>query len=264
MTEIVFTNPCFIGDIIAGTGPMHVWKKKTGVKITLLYEENRYFSPLEPLSILSKDPYIDEIHTLPWNTIPRAMDKPNNEITPWVESFLGRKPDLHFDLHKHLINSTYGYHIYNFAGLNPQKEFEPLQFFPSKDDIAVGEDYTNHIGVSNRLPNYQYVADLIKKEGRDVVIIGDNLKLTCMEVSCIIGSLSAFVTPSCLHMNLSWNSPRVPLYLCVTENISRIYPPPPAACFNYQLNPAKVFRPYDNMETTMIEVLLKDIREGSI
>ena len=101
--EIVFTNPCFIGDIIAGIGPMHVWKKKTGAKITLLYEENRYFSSSEPMSILEKDPYIDEIIKLPWNTIPRAMDQPNNAITPWVESFLKRKVDMHFDLHKHLL-----------------------------------------------------------------------------------------------------------------------------------------------------------------
>ena len=224
--EIVFSNPCFIGDVLCTIPPIHVWKKLTNAKITLFYEQMTVDS--EPLSILKEDPAIDEIHCLPFGSIPRTSrdGKIVKVVTKeWFEEHLGRKVDQCFDLHQHWTGSN-GKNWFKYSELDWDKQKIPLQFFPTKDQEEMGLEFKGMVGISDRVPGYETIAKTLQDNGLKTIYISKNLGMNLMEVHCIIKNLDFLVTACCLHNTLCWAT-ATPNYVMWTAQSKEIW-------FDYQ------------------------------
>lgn len=243
--EIVFTNPCFMGDILCTIAPAQVWKRKTGAKITLIYEENKYSNPREPISILENEKSIDEIHVVKWNTIPR-----NTVDRGWTERFLGRPVDMHYDLHRPWSGSN-GQNWFKYSGLDFKEDYTQLKFFPSPDDRKQAVEYRGHVGISDMTPDYLRVVKRLTEHDENIIIISEGMKKTLMEVFCIIDELKYFVTPCCLHHTLSWAS-NTHTFVCFTHSN-------PDNWFDFENHKTHTIKPYNedklihNIEETFYE-----------
>ena len=249
--EIVFTNPCLLGDVICGVAPIQVYKQLYPEShITYIYEENGYNNPKEPISILERDKSIDSIICVPRNTIPRALHSNNDTIKPWAENYLGKKIDIFRDLHKHWRGSN-GRNWFDCAGLDFDKYYTRLNFFPTDDDDAYGLQFKDMVGISDRLPFYREIIEFLNSKEIPCCVIGESLGVSVMKVYCAIKNLKVFVTILSLHNALCWAT-NTPNLVCWSV--------PPEFMDNHG-NP-DITLDYQNENTTIVRTWNKDIVLG--
>lgn len=251
--KIVISNPCFIGDIVCGIPIIQVYKQiYPDSHITYIYEENRYSNPKEPISILEKESSLDKIICLSNNTIPRALDKPNDYNQKWAKNFLSEPVDIYIDLHKYWKGSN-GRNWFDCAGLDFDKYYTRLKFFPSDDEIMFGQNYKGLIGISDRIPICNEILSDLKKQDIPCTIIGESMGVSLIKVYSAINNLKCLVQPCSVHNTLCWatDTPNLLCWSLLPEFMA--FYGTPNVTFDYQ-----------NSNTTIVKTWNKDIIMGYI